>query len=283
VQKPGEKVASKELRNLADEFPTISEIAYREYQKYIHVSDVMTATVLTINPEASMEDAAKIMGERHVGSLVVIEKETPVGIVTERDLLSKVIAFNKDAAKIKVKEVMSTRLITTNPTDTIKDAAQTMIKQKGRLVVLKEGKVSGIITASDLIRTLPKIPETMIKVDDVMTKKIIAVKSGTPLEKVARMMGEMRIGSVLIEDQGKPQGIFTERDLLTKVLSRRLTMDTQVGELSSTPLVTIPAGSSIHKTALTMVSKHVRRLPVTHNGEIVGIVTARDLVEAYAK
>jgi CBS domain-containing protein len=135
-----------------------------------------------------MEDAANIMGERHVGSLVVIEKETPVGIVTERDLLSKVIAFNKNAAKIKVKEVVSTRLITANPTDTIKDAAQTMIKQKGRLVVLKEGKVSGIITASDLIRTLPKIPETMIKVDDVMTKKIIAVKSATPLEKVTKKL-----------------------------------------------------------------------------------------------
>jgi CBS domain-containing protein len=281
--KPGEKVVSKEFHSLASEFPTISEIAYREYLKHLHVADVMTTPVLTIDPQVSMEDAANIMGERHVGSLVVTDARAPVGIITERDLLSKVIALNKDPAKIKVKEVMSTRLITASPTDTIKDAAQTMIKQKGRLVVLRQGEVLGIITASDLIRTLPRIPETMIKVDDIMTKKIITVKSDTPLERVAKMMGEMRIGSVLIEDQGKPQGIFTERDLLTKVLSRRLAMETQVGELASSPLVTIPVGSSIHKTALTMVSKHVRRLPVTRNGEIVGIVTARDLVEAYAK
>jgi len=270
-------------RSLREEFPTISEIAYREYQRHFHVVDVMTTTVLTINPEASMEDAAKIMGERHVGSLVVTEKDVPIGIVTERDLLSKVIAADRDPAKVKIKEVMSTRLITVKPSDTIKEAAQTMIREKGRLIVLKEGKVAGIITASDLIRTLPKIPETRLKVDDVMTRKVVMVDWETPVEKVAKMMGDMRIGSVLVKDSGKAQGIFTERDLLTKVLARRLSMKTKTGDLASTPLTTIPAGSSIHKTALTMVSRHIRRLPVTRDHDIAGIITARDLVEAYSK
>lgn len=269
--------------SLREEFPTISEIAYREYQKHHHVADVMTTPVLTINPEASMEDAAKIMGDRHIGSLVVTDKETPIGIVTERDLLSKVIAQDREPAKVSVKDVMSTRLVAVRPTDTIKDAAQTMIKQKGRLIVLREGKVEGIITASDLIRTLPKIPETMIKVDDVMTKKVVTANWDTPVRKVAKMMGEMRIGSVLVKDSGRPKGIFTERDLLTKVLARGLSMEAIAGELASTPLITIPAGSSIHKTALTMASKHIRRLPVTSDDEIAGIVTARDLVEAYSK
>jgi len=266
-----------------EEFPTLSEIAYRDYQKHSHVSDVMTTVILTVNSEASMEDAAKIMGERHVGSLVVTERDTPIGIVTERDLLSKVVAVDKDPSKVKVKEVMSTHLITAKPSDTIKEAAQTMINQKGRLVVLKEGKVAGIITASDLIKTLPKIPETLLKVDDIMTKKVVAVNWDTPLKKVAKMMGEMRIGSVLINESGKPRGIFTERDLLTKVLARKLSMEAKVGELSSTPLVTIPAGTSVHKATLTMVTKHIKRLPITRNDEIVGIVTARDLVEAYSK
>ena len=266
-----------------EEFPTLSEVAYRDFQKHSHVSDVMTTTVLTINPEASMEDAAKIMGERHVGSLVVTERDTPTGIVTERDLLSKVVAADKAPSKVKVKEVMSTRLITVKPSDTIKEAAQTMISQKGRLVVLKEGKVVGIITASDLIKTLPKIPETLLKVDDIMTKKVVTVNWHTPIKKVAKMMGEMGIGSVLVNDSGKPRGIFTERDLLTKVQARKLSMEAKVGELSSTPLVTIPAGTSIHKATLTMVTKHIKRLPITKNDEIVGVVTARDLVEAYSK
>jgi signal-transduction protein with cAMP-binding, CBS, and nucleotidyltransferase domain len=270
-------------KSLMEEFPTISEIAYRDYQKHSHVSDVMTTAILTINPEASMEDAAKIMGERHVGSLIVTERDTPTGIVTERDLLSRVVATDKDPSQVKVKEVMSTRLITIKPSDTIKDAAQTMIRQKGRLVILKEGKVAGIITASDLIKSLPKIPETLLKVDDIMTKKVVAVDWDTPIKKVAKMMGEMRIGSVLVKDSGKPKGIFTERDLLTRVLARKLSTEAKVGELSSTPLITIPAGSSIHKATLTMVAKHVKRLPIIRNDEIIGIATARDFVEAYSK
>ena len=60
-------------------------------------------------------------------------------------------------------------------------------------------------------------------------------------------------------------------------------MESKVGELASSPMVSIPSGSSIHRAALTMVSKHVRRLPVIGDGEIVGIVTARDLVEAYSR
>ena len=269
-------------KSLKAEFPTISDIAYKEYVRHSHVSDVMTSIVLTIDAEASMKEVAKIMGERHIGSLVVTEKESPTGIVTERDLLSKVIAVDKDPASVKVKQLMSTRLITVKPTDTIKEAAQTMITQKGRLIVLKEGRAAGIITASDLIKAFPKVTEKIL-VNDIMTKKVEKVDRETTIAKVAKIMGKMRIGSVLVNDSGKPFGIFTERDLLTKILAPSLSMESGVGEFCSTPLVTIPSGSSIHKAALMMVTKHIKRLPITADDEIVGIATARDLVEAYSK
>ncbi len=269
------------LKSLA-EFPTITDIAYRDYLKHSHVSDVMTTSILTISPEAFMDDAVRIMGERHVGSLIVTKGEMPVGIVTERDLLTKVMAAGRDLSQVKVNEVWSTRLITVNPSDTIKEAARTMMKQKGRLVVLKNGRAVGIITASDLIKA-PKVPQPSLTVDEVMTKKVEAVDWETPIKEATKMMGQMRIGSVLVNESGKPAGIFTERDLITKVLSRRLSMETKTGELSSRPLITLPTGSTIEKVALTMITKHVRRLPITKDNEIVGIVTARDLVEAYSK
>ena len=53
----------------------------------------MSQDVVTITPEASLDDAARIMGEKHIGSLIVVKYQTPVGIVTERDLLSKVLAL----------------------------------------------------------------------------------------------------------------------------------------------------------------------------------------------
>ena len=270
----------KELR---DEFPSFVDRAYKEYKKFRLVEDIMSKDVVTIGPEDSMAEAARIMGEKHIGSLVVMVKGKPEAIVTERDLLSKILARGKDPKTVKVREVMSSPLITIGPTATIKEAARTMIEKKGRLVVFHEGKLIGIITASDLIRSLPECPETLLKVDDIMTKKVAVSPSETTVGEVAKIMGEKRIGSVIVTRRKRPSGIFTERDLLTTFLAKGKSLDTKVGDVASSPIITIPSGTSVHAAAYTMASKHVRRLPVIKEGQMIGIVTARDLVEAYAK
>jgi signal-transduction protein with cAMP-binding, CBS, and nucleotidyltransferase domain len=98
-------------------------------------------------------------------------------------------------------------------------------------------------------------------------------------------MGKERIGSVIISDNGekKHMSIFTERDLLTTFLAKEKSLLTEVGEVSSSPLIMANSGTTIHKTAAIMASNHIRRLPISKNGELVGIITARDLVEAYAQ
>ncbi len=92
-----------------------------------------------------------------------------------------------------------------------------------------------------------------------------------------------RIGSVIITREKEPFGIFTERDLLTNFLAKGKALFTDVGPECSQPLIAIPAGTSVHRAAATMALKHIRRLPVVNDEKIVGIITARDLVEAYAK
>jgi CBS domain-containing protein len=157
-----------------------------------------------------------------------------------------------------------------------------MIKQKGRLVVMEERRLHGVVTASDLIRSMPDAPETAVKVKDYMTKE---VRHADPAEKVidvARIMGKERIGSVIVDKAGKPWGIFTERDLLTKVIYKGGGLEEGIGGYTSSPLVTVGPDWSIHKSAKLMAQKHVRRLPVVDGSRMVGIITARDLVEAYA-
>ena len=243
----------------------------------------MTKKVFTITPEASMFQAVKIMGEKHIGSLIVTKYQTPVGIVTERDLLTKVLALEKNLKTQTVENVMSYPLVSIDSTTKIKEAAQTMINKKGRLAVFESGKLAGIITASDLIRSLPQIDETQAKVDDFMTKIIVTTNEKTSIDQVTKIMGAQRIGSVIITREEKPVGIFTERDLLTSLLSKDKPLTTQVGEKSSFPLITQPSGISIHQAAITMTLKHIRRLPITKKEKLIGIITARDLVEAYAK
>ncbi|MFQ6075083.1 MAG: cyclic nucleotide-binding/CBS domain-containing protein [Candidatus Bathyarchaeia archaeon] len=270
-------------RELRREFPSVLDRAYTQYKKYRQVGEIMSREVVTINPEATMDEAARIMGEKHIGSLIVVKEGEPVGIVTERDLLSHVLACGRDPKRVKVGGVMSSPLITISPTAQIKEAAQTMIKRKGRLAVFDEGRLVGIITASDLIRSLPEVPETLLKVDDFMTKRVITADEKTPVARIAKIMGDRRIGSVIITSKGKPIGIFTERDLLTTFLARGRPLRIGVGKASSSPLITAPPGTSVHEAASTMASKHIRRLPIAKDGELVGIITARDLVEAYAK
>ncbi len=277
------------VKDLKDSFPSVLDSAYAQYKRdllrYKQVGQIMTSDVVTISPEASMREAAVLMGQKHIGSLVVKKYKTPVGIITERDLLTKVLATDKDPKKEKVENSMSYPLVTIGPAAKIKEAAQMMYLKKGRLVVFENGKLIGILTASDLIRSMPEVPETQVQVDDYMTKIVISADEKTPVAKIVKIMGEERIGSVLITHEEKPFGIFTERDLLSKLIIKDIpTEQVEVGEVASKPLITTPAGTSVHTVAATMTHKHVRRMPVaTADETIVGVVTARDLVEAYAK
>ena len=274
-------------RNLKKEFPSVLDSAYKQYvrdlSRYKEVKSIMSKDIATISPETSMENAAKIMGEKHVGSLIVIKYETPVGIITERDLLTKVLAKGRDLKEEKVENTMSYPLISICNTAKIKEAARIMIKKKGRLAVFECGKLVGIVTASDLIGSLPDVPETEIKVDNFMTKQLITADEKQPLGKVVKTMGEQRIGSVIVTRKTEPIGIFTERDLLTTILATGKSRSTFVGDYSSSPLITIDEGTSIQKAAVTMKMKHIRRLPIIRGEKLTGIITARDLVEAYAK
>jgi CBS domain-containing protein len=265
------------------ESPSVTDQAYKESRRHLKVSDIMSRKVITTTPETPMIQAAKTMGKHHIGSLIVIKYKTPVAIVTERDLLSRVLACNLDLKKTLVGQVMSYPLIRICPPFEIREAARTMINKKGRLVVFVCGKLAGIITASDLIREMPDAPETSLVVDDFMTKEIVSVNEDETVLSVAGIMGKKRVGSVIVTRDKKPSGIFTERDLLSTFIVQSRPLDTPAGEAFSSPLKTAPAGISIHEAAKIMAAQHIRRLPIMKKKKIAGIITARDLVEAYAK
>lgn len=265
----------------------VVDIAYEEYKRdlpaYQAASDLMSRNVITTTPETLLADAAKAMGEKHIGSLIVVKYQTPVGIITERDLFSKVFALGLFLKDEKVEDIMSYPLAGISVSAKVKEVAQSLIIKKGRIGVYDAGTLVGVITSADMTKSLPDVAETEAKVDDFMTKDVVVEDAETPVENIAALMGMRRIGSVIIKRNDEPCGIFTERDLLTGFLACGRALFTEVGPECSTPLVTIPSGTSVHRAAATMALKHIRRLPVEKDGKIVGIITARDLVAAYAK
>ncbi len=114
--------------------------------------------VKTILANSSVKEAAKKMNENRIGSLVVTNGRKVVGIVTERDILSKVTIFDKTPSKILVSEIMTPKVITVDPEDFIDDAVYLMIKHKiKKLPVLENGEVVGILTSTDIVANSDEI------------------------------------------------------------------------------------------------------------------------------
>lgn len=124
------------------------------------VGEIMTKDVLTVGPESSVMKAAKMMASRSVGSIVVVQRGKPVGIVTERDLLMKVMSADLRPSKIPVKKIMSKPVITATPETDVLDAVRLMARHHiRRLPVVDGGKLVGIITTRDIMRISPELLE----------------------------------------------------------------------------------------------------------------------------
>ena len=122
-----------------------------------------------------------------------------------------------------------------------------------------------------------------ILIQDIMTRALITVNLSTTALQVAKMMEQGGIGAILVQDNGNPVGIVTDRDYATRIAANDLPLNTAVENIMSTPLITINHDEPISAAAEQMTSKKIRKLAVTENGKMVGIVTSTDLVTQLAK
>ena len=116
-----------------------------------------------------------------------------------------------------------------------------------------------------------------MKVRDIMSKNLIAADPATTVFQIAKMM-EQGVGAVLIKKDSKPAGIITDRDFAIKVAVNNMPMDTAADKVASYPLQTIDSEQSILDAASIMSVKKIRKIAVTKDDRIVGIITSTDLV-----
>lgn len=126
----------------------------------VPVVEIMSATPVTISADATVVEAASVMRDREVGSLVVLEDSRPIGIVTERDVVTKVAASNRASQATSVRDIMTSPLVAVHPHQEVAEAAKVMAARKiRRLPVIKEGKLVGMLTENDIIRVWPSLIE----------------------------------------------------------------------------------------------------------------------------
>lgn len=117
----------------------------------------MTKNVIMIDSKYNAMDAAQLMKDKKIASLVVTKENVPFGIVTERDFVRLICAESLQSRNTKLIDITSSPLITVKPDATIEDAAKMMAKNKiRRIVVVEDDAVAGILTATDLAAYLLK-------------------------------------------------------------------------------------------------------------------------------
>lgn len=125
------------------------------------VKDVMSSPVITIQENESANKVALLMEKHKVGCIVVTaENERPIGIITERDLVTRIVARDLEPSKVTVKEIMSTPLIMIPPDETLNEAARRMSRLNiRRLGVMYKGELEGIISSKDILAIMPELIE----------------------------------------------------------------------------------------------------------------------------
>jgi len=117
------------------------------------VAEIMSKNIVTIEGGATVLFAARLMEEKNVGGLPVADAGNPVGMLTERDLVRRVLARGLDPNKVTVNEVMSSPLVSIPPDAFVEDASDLMVRHKvRRLAVIESGRLVGIVTGTDLAR-----------------------------------------------------------------------------------------------------------------------------------
>jgi len=142
------------------ETPRLGESVINKGDLQVPVMEVMSVNVVTVQSKETVDMASKLMKDRGIGSLIVVKNGKPVGIITEKDIVAKVVAEDAKPSTVKVKQIMSSPVKTIHPHESIEDAAKLMAENRiRRLVVLEKGKLLGIVTENDIIRIWPSLIE----------------------------------------------------------------------------------------------------------------------------
>jgi len=250
------------------------------------VEEIMTKSLISVGYDAPLPQALELMQQHRITHLLVEQKKEYTKVLSLRDVFNLLPRNATKLGAVRSGPLASSRPVWIPPKTKIREAAKVMLSRKARSLLVRAEPV-GLLTATDLAYNLPLTAGKHPKLKSAMTGHVLKVDYSTPLEAVVETMKRNRVGSVLVMRGHRRYGIFTERDILLFLGPPCPDLSYPVGMYCSKPVITTPITAScvgcFEEAVKAMKRKYIKRLPVTRDGRIVGIVTARDVVEAYAK
>ena len=259
------------------------------------VGDFMHRYLEVIPSETTIVEVAERMRGKILGSLLVESTDEEgrmsrrSGIVTEADLIRKVLAKGMDPSHTMVNQIMTSPLLTITPDRPMLDASHLMEANHVRyLCVSDKDEIVGIISMRDLARhfvdseggPVRDLENVYRPLSVLMRTKMETIASERTVLEGAQTMAEKRIGSLLVIEAGEMVGIVTETDVVRKVIAARLlASSTSVGAVMNYPLIQIDINRTVRDASRLMAEQRIRHLAVTEENKVVGLLSVRDLVK----
>lgn len=274
------------------------------------VSSYMSSPVIAASPYDNLAHVRNLMIRHHVGRIVVVEDNRPIGIITKSDFIRALFTrrrYTKPLEEIKAEDVMTRDLVVIEENKGIKNAAKLMLRYSisGLPVVSREGELVGIITLTDLTRAYAERYRGRLCVSDAMRKDVPTVTRSHSLFYIADLISRDPAGKVIVVEGGKPVGIIAKSDiafintlLLTHDIKYIRRISTEKGRATMVRIYAIPVAADIMTpdpltakpledlalAADTMIKNNISGLPVVDDeGNLMGIVTKIEIARALSR
>ncbi len=253
------------------------------------VSEIMTTQLTTAPVTQPVYDVMAMMAAADIGRVIITDDQVPVGIFTEKDVLTRVVNSAIDPKTTPISAVMTAPIRAVREESHIVDAFGKMFKGKFRhlLVRGRRGKIVGIVSMRRILGLAVELGQGLSDTQtlgDIMSTNVAAVDVSTPIREATDLMIRNSLPAVIVSANGQPDGIFTERDVLKRVATRQLdTRGTPIRQVMTSPLVAMPSTTSVGAALAEMYRRDIRNMPVNNTArELIGIVSMPDVLQ-YAR
>lgn len=253
------------------------------------VSEIMTTELVSATASSSVHDVIQQMVARDVGRIIIIRDDVPVGIFTERHVLKHVVNNNLDPERTPVAEVMTAPFRAVAQDTHIVDALGEMIKGKFRhLQVLgTRDNILGIVSMRRILEIAVQLGHDLKEnktIGDIISQAPLAMDESASVWDAVELMNEKAAGAVVVTSAQQPVGIFTERDVLNRVVAKKLdARTTRLKDVMTSPLIAMPVTAAVGEVLDQMYRRDIRNMPILGEWEqLVGLVSMQDVLQ-YAR
>lgn len=253
------------------------------------VKEIMTTQLTSAAITETISRVVELMVTADVGRVIITDADVPVGMFTEKDVLKRVVNKPIDLQQTSIREVMTSPIQAVAEETHIVDALGRMYQGNFRhlLVRGKRGTIVGIVSMRRILKIAVELGQGLSEtrtVGEIMSGEVLTVDQSCSISESTELMMRKNSSAVVVTQEQHAKGIFTERDLLKRVINKLPDITkTSVGQVMTAPLISMPQTTHVGEVLAEMYRRDIRNMPIKGTGDdLLGIVSMPDVLR-YAR